>query len=98
MQPNESGTSGTRGTDSKVVDIRAQLAGLTGNAKTAGNTGSPKPWAQHDPNAPADKAVNIRTNAYDRALIAFVAGLQGKSNAQVYRELLRKAALEAARG
>jgi len=96
----KSGTAGTAGT--KSVDREALKKLVAGHAKVGRRPASTKrrsmPWEEHDPDEPADKAMNFRTNAYDRALLKYVAGLRGQSVQAALRELMRAAALAEADG
>lgn len=94
-QPTKSGgTSSTTGTNSTGFDI-AKLSALTGQAKVAAPKTKTYPHVQHDPDEAPDRGMNLRTNAYDRALFAYVAGLRGTSVQQTIRALARQAALQA---
>jgi hypothetical protein len=56
---------------------------------------APRPFDGLDPDAPNDKAMNFKTNSYERALFNYLAGLRGTgiSVQQLMRELAREAAL-----
>lgn len=53
------------------------------------------PWEKLDPEASPDRAMSLRTNAYERALLRYVAGLHGESVQQTIKRFLREAALAA---
>ena len=54
----------------------------------------PLPFDDLDPDAPADRNMRFRTNAYERALFHYVAGLRGQGESM--QSFMRAAAREAA--
>lgn len=72
---------------------RSKLQQLTGNTKV--QTRRALPFEGLDPDAPADKAFRFTTNAYERALFAYLAGVRGKgeSAASLIRQFARERAL-----
>jgi len=92
--PTKNSTGGTSGTSGTGFDI-AKLSALTGQAKVGAPKNKAYPHDQHDPDEAPDRGMNLRTNAYDRALFAYVAGLRGTSVQQTIRALARQAALQA---
>lgn len=85
--PNE-----TAGANGVTLDGLARL-------KAGAKVGAPpprakRPWDGLDPAAPAVRSRALRLNPYDRALLAYLAGLQGGSIQQTIIKLVRKAALE----
>jgi hypothetical protein len=51
------------------------------------------PHDEHDPDAPVDRATNLRTNAYHRALFKYVGAKRGESMQRTILALAVKAAL-----
>jgi hypothetical protein len=101
------GTGGTNG----IAETIGSGGGVKGMSPEAlrelmkgAKVGAPKqpsadrrmPWEQLDSEAPPDRAMSLRTNAYERALLRYVAGLRGESVQQTIKQLLREAALAAA--
>lgn len=87
----------------KLRTTTAKASGTPGDdSSSPKNTARPRrksrrlknemPWERHDPDAPPDKAMNFRTNAYDRALLKYMAGLRGISAQAVLQDLMRTAA------
>jgi len=93
-------TSGTTGAGKPKISPEA-LRELMSGAKV-GPPAPPqamaqrRPWEAMDPDAPTDRAMSLRTNGYERALLRYVAGLRGTSVQQTIKSLLREAASAAA--
>jgi hypothetical protein len=114
MQRQSEGTDGANGTIGTLgADDADGTGGIDPDARRrfleGAKVGAPaprmkerRPWDGLDPEAAADKGMNLRTNAYERALLRHASALKdGSSMAQTIRELIREGALariEKARG
>ncbi len=85
------GATGATGDDG--FDI-SKISDLTGGAKLRmGAMTRRLPHDEHDPDAPVDRATNLRTNAYHRALFKYVGAKHGESMQRTILALAVRAAL-----
>jgi len=90
------GTTSTNGADGAAVGIdpEARRRFVAGAKVGAPARRKQRPWEELDPEAPFDKGMNLRTNAYERALLRQASSLKdGGSMHQTIHELIREGAL-----
>jgi hypothetical protein len=88
------GTDGTNGANGVSPESRRKFLEGAKVAPTVASRRERAPWDGLDPDAPPDKAMNLKTNAYERAVLRAAAAYEeGGSMQGMLRVLIREGAL-----